>query len=120
MRGYYRTTQYQNYLQAKQRWDAAELRDDDDMHFSMEPVDDVPTDDNIFSHRALCATRFHRNKFLMLDIMSENVVSNHMKIMRQEQLNSLSFHRQVKRIFILSAGRKCPVIYFLNYFNEAF
>ena len=38
---YYRSSQYQNYLQQKTRWDQAEVRDDDDMHFSMEPVDDV-------------------------------------------------------------------------------
>jgi hypothetical protein len=51
LQGYYRSSQYQNYLQSKQRWDQAELRDDDDMHFSMEPVDDIPTDDNIFRIR---------------------------------------------------------------------
>jgi len=91
---YYRSSQYQNYLQQKTRWDQAEVRDEDDMHFSMEPVDDVTVDDNVYSHRALCAARYHRNKFLMLDILSDNVITNHLKIMRQEQLNSLSYHRQ--------------------------
>ena len=66
------------------------------MHFSMEPVDDVPTDDNVFSHRALCAARYHRNKFFMLDIMSDSVVTNHMpRIHTQDQLNQLFLHRQV-------------------------
>ena len=109
---YYRSSQYQNYLQAKQRWDAAELRDDDDMHFSMEPVDDIPTDDNVFSHRALCAARFHRNKFLMLDILSDSVVTNHMKIMRQEQLNSLSYHREVKYTFIALLFTQINICFF--------
>jgi len=71
------------------------MRDEDDMHFSMEPVDDVPTDDNVFSHRALCAARYHRNKFFMLDIMSDSVVTNHMpRIHTQDQLNQLFLHRQ--------------------------
>ena len=35
-------------LAAKQRWESAEIKDDDDMFFSMEPVDDVQTDDNAF------------------------------------------------------------------------
>jgi len=87
------------------------------MYFSMEPVDDVQTDDNafrfehtsnppplhklnsLFSHRALCAARFHRNKFFMMDILSESVIINQMKIMRQEQLDSLSVHRKVTRLY---------------------
>ena len=45
---YNRSPAYQQYLAAKQRWESAEIKDDDDMYFSMEPVDDVQTDDNQF------------------------------------------------------------------------
>ena len=77
------------------------------MHFSMEPVDDVPTDDNVFSHRALCAARYHRNKFFMLDIMSDSVVTNHMpRIHTQDQLNQLFLHRQVTTVFLIELRPK--------------
>ena len=55
--------------------------------------------ENVKSYRSLCAARFHRNKFFMMDILSESVVINSMKIMRQEQLDSLSVHRKVRRNF---------------------
>jgi len=48
MNHYNRSAAYQQYLAAKQRWESAEIKDDDDMFFSMEPVDDVQTDDNAF------------------------------------------------------------------------
>ena len=38
----------ENISAAKQRWESAEIKDNDDMYFSMEPVDDVQTDDNQF------------------------------------------------------------------------
>ena len=41
---------------AKQRWESAEIKDDDDMYFSMEPVDDVQTDDNAFRYVSLSLT----------------------------------------------------------------
>ena len=70
---YYASPQYQSYMQvwtnqiklllsilfkAKQRWDSAEVRDDDEMTFSMEPIDDVATDDNSCSNRAVHAMRW--------------------------------------------------------------
>ncbi|CAG5110630.1 Oidioi.mRNA.OKI2018_I69.chr2.g5012.t1.cds [Oikopleura dioica] len=90
---YYSSPQYQNYLQQKQRWDSAEVRDDDEMTFSMEPIDDVATDDNSCSNRAVHAMRYHRNTYHMLEILSDNNVNNHMKIMRADQIQALDYHR---------------------------
>ena len=67
----------------------------------------------------------------MLDILSDNVITNHLKIMRQEQLNSLSYHRQVFRSFTVRKKlqnkvqrEKWPVpsngppVDFLKFFNK--
>jgi len=90
---FYASPQYQSYMQAKQRWDSAEVRDDDEMTFSMEPIDDVATDDNSCSNRAVHAMRFHRNTYYMLEILSDHNVNNHMKIMRADQIAALDYHR---------------------------
>jgi len=90
---YYSSPQYQSYMQAKQRWDSAEVRDDDEMTFSMEPIDDVATDDNSCSNRAVHAMRFHRNTYYMLELLSDHNVNNHMKIMRADQIQALDYHR---------------------------
>jgi len=90
---YYASPQYQSYMQAKQRWDSAEVRDDDEMTFSMEPIDDVATDDNSCSNRAVHAMRFHRNTYYMLELLSDHNVNNHMKIMRADQIQALDYHR---------------------------